>query len=152
MKKLLALGLAATVAVAGIGALAGCSQGDDELTVGLSRFTTITRRTTRTSLTRSVRLAQTRESTAITSSSRRASTKRRNATTRQRTLLTRVVTSFLRILSAMRSLFFRRQESSLKLSSAMRRERLLIPRMLQTSTMLLHPSMRADILPALPQA
>lgn len=34
MKKLLALGLAATVAVAGIGALAGCSQGDDELTVG----------------------------------------------------------------------------------------------------------------------
>ena len=34
MKKLLALGLAATVAVAGIGALAGCSQGDHELTVG----------------------------------------------------------------------------------------------------------------------
>lgn len=34
MKKILALGLAATVAVAGIGALAGCAQGDDELTVG----------------------------------------------------------------------------------------------------------------------
>ena len=34
MKKLLALGLAATIAVAGVGALAGCTQGDDELTVG----------------------------------------------------------------------------------------------------------------------
>ena len=34
MKKLLALGLAATVAVAGVGAIAGCTQGDDELTVG----------------------------------------------------------------------------------------------------------------------
>ena len=34
MKKLLALGLTATIAVAGVGALAGCTQGDDELTVG----------------------------------------------------------------------------------------------------------------------
>lgn len=34
MKKLLALGLAATIAVAGVGALAGCTEGDDELTVG----------------------------------------------------------------------------------------------------------------------
>ena len=34
MKKLLALGLAATIAVAGVGALAGCTEGDGELTVG----------------------------------------------------------------------------------------------------------------------
>ena len=34
MKKLLAFGLAATMAVAGLGALAGCAQGDGELTVG----------------------------------------------------------------------------------------------------------------------
>ena len=34
MKKLLALGLAATVAVAGLGAFAGCTQDDGELTVG----------------------------------------------------------------------------------------------------------------------
>ena len=61
MKKLLALGLAATVAVAGLGALAGCGgRAGDSIKVGFIALHDDNSTYDKNSLTRSVRRAKTR--------------------------------------------------------------------------------------------